>query len=155
MYVVGAPGSGKSTAASPLRAFLPGSVVFDWDGLMGPAGTLAGADISETPATWRTYGLLVRAVIDQILPTNIVLLGVCTPDELSDWPEGRWLLLDCSDGERRTRLATRAGSEQIKYALEDAADYRRLGLPVVDGTGLTPPEVASELARRIKPLLDW
>ena len=153
MYVLGAPGSGKSAAANPLRALLPGCVVLDWDGLMGPAGTLAGADISATPATWRTYGLLMRAVVDQIIPMNLVLLGVCTPDELSDWPTGGWLLLDCSDDERRARLAPREDAAQVKYALEDAANYRRLGLSVVDSTGLAPPQVARELANTIRQLL--
>ncbi len=120
---------------------------------MGPAGALARGDISATPATWRTYGLLVRAVVDQIVPTNLVLLGVCTPDELSDWPTGKWLLLDCSDDERRARLAPREDTAQIKDALEDAANYRGLGLPALDSTGLTPRQVAGELANRIKQLL--
>lgn len=131
VYVLGAPGSGKSAAANPLRALLRGCVVLDWDGLMGPAGALARAEISATPATWRTYGLLMRSVVDQVVPTDLVLLGVCTPDELSDWPTGEWLLLDCSDDERRARLGPREGTAQIELALEDAAHYRRLGLPAL------------------------
>jgi hypothetical protein len=154
VYVLGAPGSGKSTIACPLRELLAACVVFDWDGLMGPAGTLAGADIRATPATWRAYGLLVRAVVDQIAPTNLVLLGVCTPDELSDWPTGQWILLDSSDDERSTRLALREDAEQIEYALQDAAHARSLGLSAVDSTGLALPQAAEELANRIKALIE-
>jgi hypothetical protein len=35
-YVLAAPGAGKSAVAPHLRAFLPGSVILDWDAFMGP-----------------------------------------------------------------------------------------------------------------------
>ena len=131
----------------PAALFSTGTV--SW----GPPELSARADISATPTTWRTYGLLVRAVVDQIVPTNLVLLGVCTPDELSDWPPGKWLLLDCSDDECRARLAPREDTRQIKDALEDAANYRGLGLPTLDGTSVTPRQVARE-PNRVKQLLE-
>jgi hypothetical protein len=146
VYVLGAPGSGKSATAGPLRALLPGWVVFDWDGLMSAAGTLAGGDISSTPITWGAYGLLVRAVVEEIASVNLVLLDVCTPDDLDGWPAGRWVLLDCTDDERRARLTPRADTKQVEHAVNDASAYRRLGLPAADSTGITPAQVAVQLA---------
>jgi Mg-chelatase subunit ChlI len=45
-YVLGAPGSGKSTAARPLATLLPDHVVLDWDAFMALAAALAGRDIT-------------------------------------------------------------------------------------------------------------
>ena len=106
-YVLGAPGSGKSLIVPRLRGLLPDRVVLDWDALMGPAGELAGAPIPQTPQTWEPYGRLVRAVAELVFPADMVLLGVCTPDEMTDWPNGPWILLDCSDDVRRQRLIAR------------------------------------------------
>ena len=81
---------------------------------------------------------MVRLIVDQVWPINIVLLGVCTPQQLSDWPNGEWLLLDCADNERRTRLAPRGNPAETEEALADAAFDRSLGLPVLDSTDLEP-----------------
>jgi hypothetical protein len=35
----------------------------------------------------------------------VALLGVCTPNELKDWPIDAWVVLDCTDEERLRRLA--------------------------------------------------
>lgn len=69
---------------------------------------------------------------------------MCTPQQLSDWPNGEWLLLDCADDERRTRLAPRRNPTQTEEAVADAASYRTLGLPVLDSTDLNPLGVAKE-----------
>ena len=61
-----------------------------------------------------------------------VLLGVCTPDELDDWPIDAWALLDCSDEERRERLAGRLESAAIDEAIADATNYRTLGLSAIE-----------------------
>jgi len=148
-YVLGAPGSGKSRIIPRLRELLPDRVVLDWDAFMGPAGELAGAPIPQTPQTWGPYGRLVRAIAEMVLPADMVLLGVCTPDELADWPAGPWILLDCSDAVRRQRLIARNEPDDIEEALGDAASYRALGLPVVDTTRLSPDEVAQAVADRI------
>lgn len=150
-YVLAAPGAGKSTVAPHLRALLPGSVVLDWDAFMGPAQALAGVAIRQAPQTWASYEHLVRTIVDQIWPFNIVLLSVCTPQQLSDWPNGEWLLLDCADGERRTRLAPRGNPAETEEAVADAVFYRSLGLPVLDSTDLEPPEVAKAIAKMIDP----
>ncbi|SDS78483.1 (d)CMP kinase [Microlunatus soli] len=148
-YVLGAPGSGKSRIIPRLRALLPDRVVLDWDAFMGPAGELAGAPISQTPQTWEPYGRLVRAIADVVLPVDVVLLGVCTPAELADWPAGPWLLLDCSDEVRRQRLTARDEPDDIEEVLRDAASYRALALPLVDTTRLSPEEVAQKVADKI------
>jgi len=144
--VLGAPGSGKSTVAQPLAALLPEHAVLDWDAFMVPAAALAGRQISHSPATWPAYRLLVRAVLDSVRHLPVVLLGVGTPAELTGWPIDAWAVLDCTDQERRRRLAHRGAAESIPGAIQDAREYRSLGLPVIDTTGLTPEQAAAELA---------
>lgn len=153
-YLLGAPGSGKSSLVEPLRRLLPGHVVLDWDALMDPAGELAGAPIRRTPSTWPAYGRLVRTVTEIVGPRDVIMLGVCTPDELPDWPDGRWILLDCDDQERRRRLADRDDEGETQAALEDAAAYRDLGMERID-TGRQPlAEVAERIASMINGPMD-
>lgn len=148
-YILGAPGSGKSSIVPLLRARMPDRVVLDWDALMGPAGDLAGTAIPRAPQTWDAYGRLVRTVADLIMPIDLVVLSVCTPAELSDWPAGPWLLLDCSDDVRRQRVTARNEPDDVDDVLDDAAAYRALGLPVVDTTRLSPEEVATAVIDKI------
>ncbi len=147
--VIGAPGSGKSTVKEPLAARLPACVVLDWDALMEPAAALAGRGIREHPETWPAYRQLVRTVLDTLTGVPVVLLGVCTPDELPGWPIDAWVLLDCADAERKRRLLARADGSSVREALADARAYRSLGLPAIDTTGRTPADVAGDLARLI------
>ena len=133
-----------------LAELLPAHAVLDWDAFMVPAAALAGREISQYPETWPAYRELVRVVITSIARLPAVLLGVCTPDELESWPIGAWVLLDCTDQERRRRLDQRADPEQVQDAIRDGREYRLLGLPVIDTTGRTPAEVAAELARFIR-----
>ena len=148
--VLGAPGSGKSTVAGPLRSLLPGYAVVDWDDFMTPAAALAGRDIRQHPDTWPAYRNLVRAVLDDMAHLPVVLLGVSIPDELRGWPIAEWILLDCSDQERRRRLQRDARSGDLTAAVRDAQEYRSLGLPVVDTTARTPDEVAADLVRLVQ-----
>ena len=145
--VLGAPGSGKSTVKEPLATRLPGFAVLDWDAFMDPASALACRGIKENPQTWPAYRQLIRAVLDVLAPRPVVLLGVCTPADLPDWPIDAWVVLDCSDEERTRRLGRRAASASVREAIEDAREYRSLRLPVVDSTGRTPEEVADDLVR--------
>jgi hypothetical protein len=150
--VIGAPGSGKSAVRGPLAAALPGCVVLDWDALMGPAAALAGRGIRGHPETWPAYRQLVRAVLDALNGVPVVLLGVCTPDELPGWPIDAWILLDCADAERERRLIARGDGATLSDALADAREYRSLGLTVVDTTGRAPGEVAGDVASLIVSL---
>jgi hypothetical protein len=145
--VLGAPGSGKTTAARLLPSLLPGHVVLDWDAFMEPAAALAGRDIRQQPATWPAYRQLIHAVVEVVACLPVVLLGVCTPDELRDWPIAAWVLLDCADEERERRLGPGYDRERLADALADARRYRALGLPVIDATSQTTADVAAALAR--------
>ena len=118
---------------------------------MGAAEALAGVAIPQAPQTWTDYERLVRTVVEQIRPVDVVLLGVCTPRQLCGWPDGQWLLLDCADGERRTRLARRGHAAAAEDAVADAAAYRSLDLPILDSTGLDPREVAQAIVHMIDP----
>ena len=114
---------------------------------MDPAAALAGRPIRHSPDTWAAYRDLVRAVVSVITPLPAVLLGVCTPGELHGWPIGPWILLDCTDQERRQRLSSDARPADIEAAITDARQYRTLGLPVIDTTSRTPSQVAADLAQ--------
>ena len=76
-----------------------------------------------------------------------MLLGVCTPSELHDWPISAWVLLDCPDQERRRRLDSDGRSGESDDASSDARQYRALGFPVIDTTGRTPSQVAAAIAQ--------
>jgi hypothetical protein len=105
--VLGAPGSGKSAVAQPLAALLPNHVVLDWDIFMKPAAALAGREIIGHPETWLAYRQLVGTVVAAIAHLPVVLLTVCTPDELPGWPIGAWVLIDRSACRSLTGLVTR------------------------------------------------
>jgi energy-coupling factor transporter ATP-binding protein EcfA2 len=150
--ILGAPGSGKSTIAPALAGLLPGHVVLNWDAFMGPAAALAGREIPESPETWSAYRDLVHAVICSVAHLPVVMLGVCTPDELKGWPIDAWALLDCTDQERQRRLGQHADPQRLAEGIRDGREYRQLGLPVIDTTGRAPATVASELAALIQSL---
>lgn len=149
-YVLGAPGSGKSAVVPALKVLVRSHAVIDWDALTKPAAELAGTRISAAPHTWSAYENLVRSALQAIEPIPSVLLGVATPDQLSGWPPGAWLLLDCSDDERRRRLAPRGDAVDVPDALLDAEAYRGLGLPAIDTTALSSETVAARIASWIQ-----
>lgn len=150
--VLGAPGSGKSSTVPALAELLPAHAVLDWDAFMDPAAALAGQEIRANPEAWPAYRELVHAVIGSIAHLPVVLLGVCTPAELKEWPIDAWVLLDCTDQERRRRLDQHADPGAVEDAIRDGREYRLLGLPVIDTTGRPPAAAAAELARFIHSL---
>jgi hypothetical protein len=131
---------------------LAGSLVVDWDFLMEPAGQLIRKPIRADRPSWPFYDALVRTVVEELDNVPVVLLGVRTPDELHGWPIGAWILLDCADDVRVTRLAKRLSGSDLAEAVEDGQSYRKLGLPVVDSTSRTIDEVAEELASMVRHL---
>ncbi|KAL5356414.1 hypothetical protein BJX96DRAFT_142782 [Aspergillus floccosus] len=152
-YILGAPGSGKTTVMPYLRKLLPGWIVIDWDELMAPAEMLAGRSIRDNESLWKPYEALVKSVSDMLAPNPVLLLGVCTPAQLASWHIREWIILDCDDRERAARLQRREQSdEDIQEAISDAAEYRALGLRTIDGTTLTPHETAQAIAGIISPL---
>lgn len=151
--ILGAPGSGKSTTIPLVAKLLPEWIVLDWDALMTPASLLAGAAIPKTPSTWGAYAGLIKTMVERIGPERVVLFGVQTPDEMVDWPEARWTLLDCADHERQRRLEERGEDPSgIVAALKDATAYLRLGLFAIDGTAMTPDQVARSIVARVRSL---
>lgn len=143
--VLGAPGSGKTSVVGPVRSLLPDHSVLDWDDHFAAVASLVGRDVRRSPDLWAPYAELIRSIVTGLGELPIVLFTVCTPDELSGWPQGRWLLLDCDDAERRRRLAARSTAE-VTESLGDAAAYRSLDMPVVDTTGRTVESVAELVA---------
>jgi hypothetical protein len=119
---------------------------------MEPAGQLIGKSIRADRSAWPFYDALVRAVLEQVDGVPVVLLGVRTLDELHGWPIGAWILLDCADDERVTRLGERLGGSDLAEAIKDGQSYRNLGLPVVDSTSRTIDEVAEVLTSLIDHL---
>jgi len=150
VYLVGAPGSGKTTLAPYLRRRLAGWVVLDWDFLQEHSSTLAEADIRCSPSLWATYDDLVLAVVKEISSSGVdcAVVGVRTPSELPRWPVDVWILLDCPDSIRSDRLSLSGRASDIDAALSDAAKYRSLRLTTLDTSA--PPE---DVARRLEELI--
>jgi len=133
-----------------LTALLPGHVVLDWDAFMEPAGALAGRDIRLNPETWPAYRELMCRIAASVATVPVVLLSVATPDELDGLPIRAWVLLDCSDEQRRLRLHADGRDRDSDSAVSDAQHYRSLGLPVIDTTARMPALVAADLADFVK-----
>jgi energy-coupling factor transporter ATP-binding protein EcfA2 len=149
-YILGASGAGKSALVAHLSAVLPERTILDWDSLMEAAGRLAGRDVRTNAGLWQPYAELMRDVVGLLPADRVILLTVCTPDQLMDWPEGAWFLLECDDAERRKRLESRGEpSAVIETALADAQDYRDLGLARIETTNVPLEMVARQLAEAI------
>jgi hypothetical protein len=148
-FVLGAPGSGKSTVTPILRRCQPPRLIIDWDQFMAPAGRLAGRRIREDPSTWPAYADVVRAVVGAAGSVDTILLGVSTPEELGGWPIDAWLLLDCTDEVRSRRLRDARRGADVDGAVRDASSYRALGLPTVDSSERSPYETASRIVELV------
>ncbi len=130
---------------------LPGWALLDWDWLMPPVRALVGRSVRKHPELWDPYSELVRSVVTSLGSVPVLLVTVCTPDELDHvhggWPAGDWLLVDCDDEERVRRLRARGEQEGgVADAVADAAAYRSLGLPCIDTTGRDVASVADAVA---------
>ncbi len=151
VYVVGAPGSGKTAVVPHLRQRLDEWVVFDWDALLGGATALAAVDVRRSPEHWARYDELVLASVAEVRRSGLscVVLGVRTPAELAHWPVDRWILLDCDDEERGRRLVEAGRPDDRDGAISDAARDRAQGLQAIDTSAMPPEAVAEELASLI------
>lgn len=117
---------------------------------MLPAERLAGFPIRDNEALWKPYEDLMKSVTEMLAPNPVLLLGVCTPDQLAEWPISGWTVLDLDDGERAMRLQRRGEAiDAIHEANSDAAEYRALGLQTIDVTSFTPEGAANALATNI------
>ena len=146
----GAPGSGKTAALAAVRDRLPGVVAIDMDAFLGAASALAGADLRYAADRWPAYTELCRQLVAAVVDSgaDCLLLTPLEPRQVPAWPPGEvaWAVLDCPDRVRRERLIRRGmTSGQIDHALHDAAELRRLGLPIVPSTG-TVADTAARIA---------
>ena len=131
--------------ARALRTARPELAVIDWDDFMPAVEALTGRDVRGARELWAPYRELVRSVVVALGAVPTVVFGVCTPDELLDWPDAEWIVLDCEGDERRRRLSDRP-VEEANDAVADAFEYRRLGLRVLNTSGRSVEDVVRQLA---------
>jgi len=154
LMVTGAPGSGKTSILPHLVAAGVGRfVVADMDEILTD-GNLMGAVIAGPggePA-WPAYNELWARVTMLIRRSGTPAVLLC-PVEPAQWPgEGTvvWTHLDCSDPERRRRLAERHWDrEAVDGAVADARSLRSVVVDRIVTDGLRPAEVAARVANRV------
>jgi broad-specificity NMP kinase len=159
--LLGAPGAGKTTLLSHLRdnaAFL----VADMDEILEDGALLGVPVASDRGAShWPAYNRLWVRIISMMTRAGhpVVLSAPVTPSEwdtavaeVGTVPPTGFVLLDCEDGVRTSRLAERGWSPaRISDAVTDAAALRAFDLPVLDTTSRPVADVAAELCRRLVP----
>jgi hypothetical protein len=148
--LTGAPGSGKTTLTPGLRAALPGVVVLDMDEFLDAGSRLAGVDLASEAAAdrWPAYDELCLTFVAAVLAAGHDVLLLCPLDPSQVDRPARWAVLDCSDATRASRLARRSPVDGLlEGALEDAAELRGLGFPVLVNDGL-PIDSAVSLVTR-------
>ena len=150
--ICGASGSGKSTIVEPLRSRLPHHIIFDSDALLG-----------RWTDDWDAHFELVLRMTSAIADNDrhVVVSGSLLPERLDPLPsrdrlgEIVYIDLDCSDEERRGRLAARPrwrnwNLERVEEANAFAAELRRAGNPIVDTSNRSVDEVADDVAAIIR-----
>ncbi|WP_306334301.1 hypothetical protein [Streptomyces sp. KL118A] len=157
LYVItGAPGAGKSTLLRHLKDY-PFATA-DFDELPEPDGSLMGVDITSPTASaaWPAYNRLWVKVAGMMLRSGgpVLLLCPLAPEEwaaaaegIADPPRTAWARLDCTDAERRTRLAARGwASDEVEEAVKDAEELRASVEREFNTGGRSPAEVAAAAA---------
>jgi hypothetical protein len=152
VLVTGAPGSGKSAACEAFLGLGSEYVAFDIDWLILPGSGLAGRDIIWDRSTWPAYGRVWFEVLHGVARNNRVPVLFTSHDRRDieqlggmDWCLGvEWLLLDCDDATRASRLQTRPGwtHAMIDDAIGDARYLRLTIEPSLDTADLSPRAVA-------------
>ncbi|MFE0176346.1 hypothetical protein ACFWZ2_28925 [Streptomyces sp. NPDC059002] len=130
----------------------------DFDELPEPDGSLMGIDItsSSASAVWPAYNRLWVRIAAMMLRGGRPVLLLCplTPDEWAGaaadvvgLPCVVWARLDCTDADRRARLAARGWeSGQIEEAVKDAEELRAAVDREFTTTGRSSAEVAAAVA---------
>lgn len=153
--VTGAPGSGKTSVLPHLvAAGADRFVVADMDEILTDGGllgvTIAG---SAGELSWPAYNELWARIAMLVRRSGRPMVLLC-PLEPAQWPsdDGRvdWVHLDCSDVERRRRLAGRRWSSQaVERAVDDAGVLRSLVPGRIATDDLQPAEIADQVAGRV------
>lgn len=152
--VTGASGSGKTAVSAHLAELLAGRcMTLDVDLLLDAAQSLNGAGTVDWPAFREAWLAVAHGVAQSGMPT--VLIGPLIPDHLEGLPGRRWigemhfLVLDCSDSLRQTRIEGRPTwrsrdiSDQIAFGR-----WLREHIPDQFDTGTgTPRDTAEALSR--------
>ena len=154
-FVTGAPGSGKSTALHHILRRRSPYLAFDIDWLAAAASHLAQSDIASGHTTWPAYNALWFEVLHAVHHNHkhaILFSPLDLPDVAAHgqpaWCERiEWLLLDCDDSTRRTRLAARAGwtAAMIEAAITDAHALRPQIAERIDTARTAPDDVATAI----------
>jgi len=154
--VTGAPGAGKSATVAALLNAPTRYLVFDVDWLAEPASRLAGRSIYTERSTWPPYAHVWFAVILAAYRNACtpVLFGPFDKDDLAEYglPEWctavEWLLLDCADDVRETRLSARQWSPaRLADAMADAQKLRNTIADRVDTGMQNPVQTARHVVR--------
>ena len=152
----GAPGSGKSTIHPYLvRAAAP-MVVIDLDELLED-GQLLGVRIAGSAGepVRPAYDRMWERIISMVTRAGHCVLVLCPIPSASALrePGGRiaqWILLDCPDDIRRSRLRARGwSSESIADAIEGASLDRQMVPDVVCWAGEAPGELSGRVLERV------
>lgn len=158
IYIVaGAPGSGKSTTLEAFICLHSAYVAFDIDWLTIPASDLARKDIIFDRSTWKAYNAVWFEILHAIHVNGKVPV-LFAPLDVQDiqnygqpaWCKAiKWLLLDCDDALRHTRLMQRRGwtEAMVAEAMEDAQFLRATIQRTIDTGTLPPQDVAMEVLR--------
>ena len=161
LYIVtGAPGSGKTTALAALLQRPNPYLAFDIDWLTITASHLARTDIIFDRTTWPAYNALWLEILHAVYRNGKVAIFF-SPFDTNDvdqtgqaiWYQHiEWLLLDCDDVTRQTRLSARSewSDEMITEALSDAHALRKHILERIDTGTHTPDEVAEAILRWVE-----
>ena len=149
--MTGAPGAGKSATLVELLGRRTDYLFFDVDWLADAGSRLSGRSIYEDASTWPAYRALWLDVLAGVARNGRqpVWFGPWNAADLAEtnaadrW-QVEWLLLDCADDVRRTRLRRRPGwtAAMEDEAVEDAAQLRAEITVRVDTGTRTVGEVA-------------
>lgn len=159
LYIItGAPGSGKSTTLEAFLKLHTDYIAFDIDWLADAASLLAGKNIYTDSSTWKPYGVVWFEVLHSIYKNHQTPLFFTPTDPQDIEQHGRptwcgdihWMLLDCNNQTRRTRLAQRADWTEVmvEEAIADAYILRE-AIPLRLDTGHLPPNKVA------KKIVDW
>jgi hypothetical protein len=149
--VVGASGSGKTTLVTPLVRELAGTcAVFDVDWLIDPFGRQPGLDEIDWPSLRDAWLHVAHGMALNGLPT--LLLAPFTPAQVESLPGRRWvghihwLVLDCPDDVRRSRMLARPKwrARDVDSQIAFARWLRSSLSPVVD-TSAGPPRASAQV----------
>lgn len=151
--VVGAPGSGKTSALNELLNEKNEFVALDIDWIMESASTLAGKDVVFAEDTWKPFRHIWGNIINGLYRNNrtVLLFANMDKDDLSQLEldssiKITWLLLDCSDKVRTERQESRYGKGvDVSSDLKDATKLRAQVENIINTDEISPAEVAAKI----------